>query len=487
MRAQPQASHYINGEFLDDPDGMGFDSLYPATGEVIARLNEATPEMVDRAVQAAAAAQPAWAATPGAERGRILRRAARLIRERNQALSELETLDTGKPIQETTVADAASGADCLEFFGGIAASIAGSHIDLGGSFAYTRREPLGVCAGIGAWNYPIQIACWKSAPALASGNAMVFKPSEVTPLTALALADIYREAGLPDGLFNVVQGSGETGSALTTNPGVAKVSLTGSVATGKRVMAGAAESLKITTLELGGKSPLLIFDDSDVENAVSAAMMANFYSAGQVCTNGTRVFVQQGIRERFLERLLERTAAMTLGDPLDPEIHMGPLVSTAQGERVLGYLDTGVSEGATVAIGGKRREVADCEAGVFVEPTVFTDVQDAMTIACEEIFGPVMCVLDFTDEDEAVRRANGTEFGLAAGVFTQNLARAHRVAAALQAGTLWINNYNLTPVEMPFGGVKESGLGRENGLAAIAFYTQEKSIYVELGDVEAPY
>lgn len=487
MRAQPKASHFVNGCFVEDPTGSRFESQHPATGEVIATLSTATQVLVDQAVQAAQQAQRSWAATPAVERGRVLRRAAQLLRDHNQALSELETLDTGKPIQETLVADAASGADCLEFFGGIAASIAGSHIDLGNSFAYTRREPLGVCAGIGAWNYPIQIACWKSAPALATGNAMVFKPSEITPLSALALADIYQQAGLPDGLFNVVQGFGETGAALTTHPDVAKVSLTGSIPTGKRVMEGAAKTLKLTTLELGGKSPLLIFDDSDLENAVSAAMMANFYSAGQVCTNGTRVFVQKGIREAFLSRLLERTAAMTLGDPLDPETHMGPLVSKAQGEKVLAYLKQGVEQGATLAIGGKRRVIDGFEAGVFIEPTVFTDVTDDMVIASEEIFGPVMCVLDFDSEAEAVTRANSTEFGLAAGVFTRDIARAHRVAAALQAGTLWINNYNLTPVEMPFGGVKESGLGRENGLAAVAFYTQEKSIYVEMGDVEAPY
>lgn len=487
MRQQPEASHFINGRWQDDPQGESFESCYPATGECIARLNTATGSTVDMAVRAADAAQREWAQLPGVERGRVLLRAAALLRERNEELAQLETLDTGKPIQETRVADAASGADCLEFFGGIAASIAGRHIDLGHAFAYTRREPLGVCAGIGAWNYPIQIACWKSAPALATGNAMVFKPSELTPLSALALAAIYREAGLPDGLFNVVQGFGETGAALSSHPLVAKVSLTGSVPTGKRVLTTAAESLKVTTLELGGKSPLLVFDDADVGNAVSAAMMANFYSAGQVCTNGTRVFVQDGIRERFMERLLARTRAITLGDPLDDDTGMGPLVSAAQGEKVLGYIESGRQEGAQLAIGGARRELPEMAAGWFVEPTVFIDVQDEMTIAREEIFGPVMCVFSFQDEAEAIRRANATPFGLAAGVFTQNLARGHRVAAALQAGTLWINNYNLTPVEMPFGGIKESGLGRENGLAAVAFYTQEKSIYVELGDVDAPY
>ena len=487
MRAQPEGAHYIDGRFVDDADGEALASVYPATGEVIARLNAATAATVDAAVAAAARAQAGWASTPAATRGRVLRRAADILRERNAELSELETLDTGKPLQETLVADAASGADCLEFFGGVAASIAGRHIDLGASFAYTRREPLGVCAGIGAWNYPIQIACWKAAPALAAGNAMVFKPSELTPLSALALAAILTEAGLPDGLFSVVQGFGATGAALAAHPGVAKLSLTGSVATGKRVMATAAEGLKPITLELGGKSPLIVFDDADVEEAVGAAMLANFYSAGQICTNGTRVFVQAGIRERFVERLVARTRAMRLGDPLDPQTHMGPLVSTAQADKVLDYIRLGRDEGAELATGGERRTIRGFEQGVFVEPTVFTGVADTMTIAREEIFGPVMCLFDFADEEEVIARANDTPFGLAAGLFTRDIVRAHRLAARLEAGTLWINAYNLTPVEMPFGGVKQSGIGRENGLAALEVYTREKSVYVEMEGVDSPY
>ena len=284
-----------------------------------------------------------------------------------------------------------------------------------------------------------------------------------------------------------MQGFGETGAALTAHPDVAKLSLTGSVATGKRVMAAAAEGLKPVTLELGGKSPLIVFDDADVEQAVGAAMLANFYSAGQICTNGTRVFVQSGIRERFLERLVARTRAMRLGDPLDPETHMGPLVSEAQAEKVLDYLRIGREEGARVAVGGERRTVRGFERGVFVEPTVFTDVADTMRVAREEIFGPVMCLFGFDTEAEVIERANDTPFGLAAGLFTRDIVRAHRVAARLDAGTLWINAYNLTPVEMPFGGVKQSGIGRENGLAALDFYTREKSVYVEMEGVESPY
>lgn len=487
MRAQPKGSHYICGQYFDDPDGQDFTSTYPATGETIARLNAASAATVNRAVEAARTAQPAWAAMAPVERGRILRRAADIIRARNETLSELETLDTGKPIQETLVADAASGADSLEWFGAIAPSVHGQTIDLGGPFAYTRREPLGVCAGIGAWNYPIQIACWKAAPALATGNTMVFKPSEVTPLTALKLAELLTEAGLPDGVFNVVQGFGETGAALTTHVHVDKISLTGSVPTGKRVMAGASAGLKHVTLELGGKSPLIIFDDADLDNAVGAAMNGNFYSSGQICSNGTRVFVHRTVMDDFLTRLKTRTEAIHLGDPMDPETQMGPMVSAGQADIVEQYLETARSEGARVVTGGQKIEMPGLDGARFVAPTVLADLKDHMTIVREEVFGPVMSVLSFEDETDVISRANNTEFGLAAGVFTRDIQRAHRVAAALQAGTIWINNYNLTPVEMPFGGVKASGIGRENGLAAVEFYTQTKSIFVEMGDVDAAY
>ena len=487
MRAQPRASHFIDGAYVEDPDGAVIESVHPATGEVIARLHAATLATVERAVAAAAQAQPAWAALSGAERGRVLREAADILRARNRDLSVLETLDTGKALQETLVADAASAADALDYFGGVAADIKGEYIDLGGSFAYTRREPLGVCAGIGAWNYPIQIAAWKSAPALACGNSFVFKPSETTPLTALKLAEIYQEAGLPDGVFNVVQGLGEVGGLLASHPGIDKVSLTGSVATGARVMAAASPTLKHVTLELGGKSPLIVFEDADLDDAVSGAILGNFYSTGQICSNGTRVFVQRDVKRAFMERLVDRTRKIRLGDPLDEATHLGPLVSKAQYDKVLDYMRLGVEEGATLAAGGGPTSLQGFEHGLFVEPTVFADVRDGMRIATEEIFGPVMCVLDFDDEAEVVARANAHETGLAAGVFTRDLKRAHRVVAALKAGTCWINAYNLTPAGVPFGGVKRSGIGRENGRSAIEHYSQLKSVYVEMNKVEAPY
>jgi len=443
---------------------------------------------VDAAVRAAIAAQTSWGALPGVQRARILRRAADILRSRNQELAELETRDTGKPIQETRVVDVVSGADCFEYFAGLAQQLSGEHIDLGpGAFGYTRREPLGVVAGIGAWNYPLQIACWKAAPALACGNAMIFKPAELTPLSAVKLQEILLEAGLPTGVFQVVQGCAETGRLLTRHAGIRKVSLTGEVRTGRAVMSDAAQSLKHVTLELGGKSPLIVFDDAKLDNAVGGALLANFYSSGQVCSNGTRVFVQRSIKAAFLERLTRRANAMIIGDPMHPDTQVGALISEQHMHKVLSYIARGRAEGARLVTGGKRVTHGELARGYFVAPTIFDECRDDMCIVREEIFGPVMSLLDFADEDEVIQRANATQFGLAAAVFTNDLSRAHRVIARLQAGTCWINHYNVTPVELPFGGVKSSGLGRENGRAALEHYTQLKSVYVAMGDVDAPY
>jgi betaine-aldehyde dehydrogenase len=484
MKFQPKASHFINGAYVEDTNGAPIDVIYPATGEVIARLHSATPEIVDQALNSAKAAQAEWAAMSGTERGRVLRRAADIMRDRNHDLSVLETHDTGKPLQETLVADATSGADALEYFGGLAASLTGEHIPLGGGdFVYTIREALGVCVGIGAWNYPTQIACWKGAPALACGNTMVFKPSETTPLSALKVAEILIEAGAPKGIYNVVQGYGDVGASLVTDARVAKVSLTGSVPTGRKVYAAAADGMKHVTMELGGKSPMIVFDDADIENAVSGAILGNFYSSGQVCSNGTRVFVQKGIKEAFLARLAERLATAKIGDPLDEEVNFGPMVSENQMNIALGYVEKGKAEGARLVFGGARIE----GEGFYMQPTVFADVTDDMTIAREEIFGPVMSVLDFDTEEEVLSRANDTEFGLAAGVFTNDLTRAHRIVAGFEAGTCYINTYNLAPVEAPFGGSKMSGVGRENSKLAINHFSEMKTVYVSMNDVEAPY
>ena len=487
MRNLPEQKLYIHGGYRDAVSGQTFETLNPATGEVICTVQQAGAEDVEAAVASAREGFARWSAMSGSERGRILGETARLLRARNDELAKLEVIDNGKPIQEAEVVDIVSGAECLEFFSGVAGSLHGEHHDFGGDFAYTRREPLGICAGIGAWNYPMQIACWKSAPALACGNAMIFKPAELTPLTALKLAEIYTEAGLPDGVFNVVQGFGETGRALVRHPAIAKVSLTGEVGTGKKVMADAAETLKAVTLELGGKSPLIVFEDADIDNAVNGALLANFYTQGEVCSNGTRVFVHESVHDALLERLVEKTAGLKIGDPLDPATQVGALISKDHTEKVLGYIEKGRAEGARLAVGGGRPADPALAGGNFVEPTIFAGCADDMTIVREEIFGPVMTVLPFRNEDEVIGRANDTEFGLSAGVFTRDLTRAHRVIAKLQAGSCWINTYNITPIAVPFGGMKQSGIGRENGLAAIEHYSQLKSVYVAMNGVDSPY
>ena len=486
MTPSPALRSYIGGRYLPSTTGVAFDDVDPATGTLICRVEQAGAAEVEAAVAAAQAGFAVWSALTGAERGRVLNRAALILRARNREIAEIEVRDTGKPIQEAEAVDVLSGADCIEYYAGLAASLHGEHHQLKGAFAYTRREPLGVCVGIGAWNYPVQIACWKSAPALACGNAMIFKPAELTPRSAAVLAEIYAEAGVPAGVFNVVQGDARTGELLVRHPAVAKVSLTGEVGTGRRVMAAAAGTLKHVTMELGGKSPLIVFADADLDNAVAAAMMGNFYTQGEVCTNGTRVFVHESIHDAFLERLVARTRRMRIGDPLDPETQVGALISVEHMERVQGYIERG-KRAARLVCGGRRVTAGRLGRGCFVEPTIFADCSDDIEIVREEIFGPVMAVLRFSGEDEVIRRANATPFGLAAGVFTRDVARAHRVVARLQAGICWINNYNVTPVEIPFGGAKQSGIGRENGLVTLEHYTQLKSVYVEMGDVACPY
>ncbi|EMN4129675.1 MULTISPECIES: betaine-aldehyde dehydrogenase [Providencia] len=485
---QPQLHKlYIHGGYVDSsqPECGQFDAMNPANGEVIACLQSATREDIDWAVESAKQGQKVWAAMTAMERSRILRRAVDILRERNDELAHLETLDTGKPLSETRYVDIVTGADVLEYYAGLIPALEGEQIPLRESaFVYTRREPLGVVAGIGAWNYPIQIALWKSAPALAAGNAMVFKPSEVTSLTALKLAEIYTEAGLPAGVFNVVTGAGaDVGQWLTEHPGIAKISFTGGVATGKKVMASASGStLKDVTMELGGKSPLIIFDDADLDNAADIAMMANFYSSGQVCTNGTRVFVPESLKAQFEEKIQQRVARIKIGSPLDETTNFGPLVSFPHMENVLRYIEIGKQQGAKLLCGGERLTEGAFAQGAYVLPTVFTDCSDDMQITQEEIFGPVMSILSYQSEDEVIERANHTLYGLAAGLVTRDISRAHRVIHQLEAGICWINTWGESPAQMPVGGYKHSGVGRENGLVTLQNYTQIKSIQVELGE-----
>ena len=485
MSRMAEQQLYINGGYTSATSGRTFETINPANGEVLATVQAAGREDVDRAVESAKRGQKIWAAMTAMERSRILRRAVDILRERNDELARLETLDTGKALAETTTVDIVTGADVLEYYAGLATAIEGIQLPLReSSFFYTRREPLGVVAGIGAWNYPIQIALWKSAPALAAGNAMVFKPSEVTPLTALMLAEIYSEAGVPDGVFNVVQGpGGEIGNWLTEHPVIEKISFTGGVATGKKVMAAAASSsLKEVTMELGGKSPLVICDDADLDRAADIAVMANFFSSGQVCTNGTRVFVPRALLAAFEAAVVERVKRIRIGDPQAADTNFGPMVSFPHMQNVLRYIDSGKAEGARLLTGGGRAEEGALAEGAYVLPTVFSDCRDDMTIVREEIFGPVMSILAYDDEEEAIRRANDTTFGLAAGVVSRDISRAHRIIHRLEAGICWINTWGESPAEMPVGGYKQSGVGRENGLSTLGHYTRIKSVQVELGD-----
>ncbi|EJG0986309.1 betaine-aldehyde dehydrogenase [Vibrio parahaemolyticus] len=481
-------THYIDGAMYIGCSDEHFTTYNPANGEPLANVKQANQSDMEAAIESAKRGFEVWSAMTAIERSRILNKAVAILRERNDELAALEVADTGKPIQEAIAVDITTGADVIEYYAGLAPSLQGEQQPLNESqFFYTRREPLGICAGIGAWNYPIQIAMWKSAPALAAGNAMIFKPSEETPLTALKLAEIYSEAGLPDGVFNVVQGDYRVGQMLTAHPDIAKVSFTGESGTGKVVMGDSAKTLKQVTMELGGKSPLIVFDDAKLNDAVSAAMVANFYTQGEVCTNGTRVFVHESIYDDFVAQLKTRTEKLVVGDPLDENTQIGALISKEHESKVLSAIESAKESGATLLTGGYKVTDNGLQNGNFVAPTVFIDCDDSMSHVQQEIFGPVMSVLKFSEEAEVIERANDTDYGLAAGVFTQNLSRAHRVIHKIQAGICWVNAWGDSPAEMPVGGYKQSGIGRENGVETLKHYTQTKSVLVQLSDFESPY
>lgn len=488
----PPQTHYINNEAYSTSTPL-FTTINPATGAPLAEVYSASTEDVNHAVSAAHAAFPAWSALPPISRSRILLRAVDILRSRNDEIARIETQDTGKAFAETSAVDITTGADVLEYFAGVGMSVGeGKTIQLRpDAWVYTKKEPLGVCVGIGAWNYPIQIALWKCAPALAAGNTFVFKASETTPLTASILAQIFTEAGLPPGVFNVIHGPGSVGAALTAHPKVAKISFTGQVSTGISVYTAAARQLKPVTLELGGKSPFIVLADADLEKAVDACMTANLYSSGQVCTNGTRVFLHADIYDAFVALLLEKIqTCLRAGDPLDPATNYGPVVSSAHYEKVRGYIQHGIdSDGAPLLIGGLTPPTlaAPFDKGYYIAPTVFGPCTDSMRIVREEIFGPVACLLKFNTTEEVIRRANDTELGLAAGVFTENLNEAHRVVGEVKAGICWINTWGESPAQMPVGGWGYSGLGVENGVEALGQFMRNKSVLVEGGSVEASF
>jgi acyl-CoA reductase-like NAD-dependent aldehyde dehydrogenase len=466
---------------LDVPalSGETFQTMNPATGAALATIPRARREDVDAAVLSAARAFASWSKVDPNERARILWKAGELIMGRLEELARLEALDTGKPIANARLIDVPRTADTFFYFSGWATKIGGETIPVRGPFLnYTVREPLGVIGAIIPWNFPLLLAARKIAAALTVGNTVVIKPPEEASLTTIALAKILAEAGLPPGAVNVITGYGEeAGAALVEHPGVAKISFTGGTETGKLIMRAAAGTLKRVSLELGGKSPNIVFADADVPAAAAAAVTAAFYNQGELCTAGSRLLVDRKVHDQVLEVVVAGARALVPGDPLDANTKMGPLISAEHRDKVAGYVAAGESEGAKRAAGEPRRRE---DAGYFVEPTVFSGVEERMTIAREEIFGPVLSVIPFQDVEEAARIAEATEFGLAAGVWTRDIGKAHTLAARLRAGTVWINTYNRFDAASPYGGYKQSGFGRENGRAVLDELTQVKSVWVAL-------
>ncbi|CAH8465774.1 unnamed protein product [Schistosoma bovis] len=468
-----------------------YTSYDPSTWLPLVHYKQTTYSQLDEMAINACKAQKQWIDLPLLERAKILRKVGDLVRAETNWLAELETLDTGKPLWEAR-ADIEACADSFELFAGFIPSFVGTHSPVPpnpGSFYYTRREPFGLCAGIGAWNFPFQMAVWKSVPALAAGNSFIFKPSPLTPLTAIRLHELYKLAGCPENLYQVVLGGVEIGQALVNHALVRKVSFTGSVAGGRSVLQCAAERIVPSTLELGGKSPLIIMSDANLDEAVKGTLMANFYTQGQVCSNAARVFVHRSIAASFTQKLIESVKQILVGDPFNPKVSMGALISPEHRQKVHNYIKSAISEGATLLYGGEKIKfkVSNLNSDNFITPCILTNCHDNMKVVKEEIFGPVITLLEFDTEEEVVRRSNDSEFGLAGGVFTQNLATAHRIASQLQCGSIYINSYNVYPPGIPFGGYKLSGFGRENSFDTLMAYSQLKSIYVEGGSLPYPF
>ncbi|MCC7474030.1 MAG: aldehyde dehydrogenase family protein [Pirellulales bacterium] len=475
-----QTQCFIGGKWTSSASGKTFETVNPATEEVICEVAEGDKEDVDAAVDAARDAFEAgpWAKMDARDRGILMNKLADLIAEEADELAALETLDNGKPISDARAADIPLVIDCLRYYAGWADKIEGRTIPVRGEyFTYTRREPVGVVGQIIPWNFPALMVAWKWGPALAAGCTIVMKPAEQTPLTCLRMARLAQKAGIPDGVINVIPGYGPTaGDAVVRHPGIDKVAFTGELATAKIIQRNAAETMKRLTFELGGKSPNVIFADADLDSAIEGAHFGLYFNQGQCCCAGSRLFVEERVHDEVIDRLREKNAERRVGDPFDPETQQGPQVDEAQFDKVLQYCEYGKQDGAKMISGGKRVG----NRGFFVEPTLFTGVTDTMRIAREEIFGPVLSVLKFKNVDEIIRRSNDTNFGLAAAVWTRDIAKAHRYAAAVRAGTVWINCYDVFDAGAPFGGFKQSGLGRELGEAGLANYTELKTVTVSM-------
>jgi len=472
----------IGGEWRDAADGKTMPVVNPATEEVIADVASAGAADVDAAVAAARAALAGpWGKMSARERGRLVWKLGERLVAQIDDVARLETLHNGKPIMESRHIEIPAAAECLQYFAGWADKVHGETVPVKGqALVYTLREPLGVVACIVPWNFPLLLAVWKVAPALATGNTVILKPASQTPLTALALGQLAVDVGFPPGVLNIITGSGATvGEAIVRHPGVDKIAFTGDTSTGRGIMRSAADTVKHLTLELGGKSPNIVFADADLDAAVRGATTGIFYGKGEVCAAGSRLLVDKAIKDAFLAKVAERTKKMVAGDPLDPKTRLGAISSKSQLERVLKYVELGKQEGATLLAGGSRTDIGTGK-GYFMQPTVFGDVRPDMTIAREEIFGPVLAAIDFADVDEAIARANDSIYGLAAGVWTRDIKKAHYVASKLQAGTVWVNTYNVYETAAPFGGYKQSGVGREMSVHALDYYTQVKTVWVDL-------
>jgi aldehyde dehydrogenase (NAD+) len=473
---------FINNEWRDAAGGKTIDVVNPATEEVIAEVASADRSDIDAAVAAARAALDGpWGRLSARERGRLVWKIGEMLMDKADEVARLETLHNGKPIFESRHIEVPAAAECFQYYAGWADKIHGETVPVKGNYlTYTLREPVGVVAAIVPWNFPLLLTSWKVAPALACGNTVIIKPASQTPLTAIALAEIVAAAGLPPGVLNVVTGPGSTvGQMIVEHPGIDKIAFTGDTSTGRGIMKGAADSLKRITLELGGKSPNIVFPDADLDAAVRGATTGIFYGKGEVCAAGSRLLVDKSIKNEFVDKVAARAKKMSPGDPLDPKTRLGAISSKKQLETDLRYIDTAKREGAQLVAGGGRADIGTGK-GYFLQPTVFDGVTPEMTIAREEIFGPVLATIEFADLDEAIARANDSSYGLAAAVWTRDIKKAHYVARRLQAGTVWINTYNVYDTAAPFGGYKQSGFGREMSMHALEHYTQVKSVWVDL-------